>query len=121
MSELSTTPDVLSVVLNWAHPQQGAGHITAYEIRHSQDMFATLSGFNRASGELTSFRITMLQPDTVYQFEIRAVIALMEGPPQQVTRRTLTIGEKTQCVCLICPACDLPSPLPPQVRYKVCL
>ena len=101
MSELYTTPDVLSVVLNWAHPQQGAGHITAYEIRHSQDIFATLSGFNRASGELTSFRITMLQPDTVYQFEIRAVIGLMEGSPQQVTERTLTIGEKTYCICLI--------------------
>ena len=107
MSELSTTPDILSVVLNWRHPQQGAGHITAYEIRHSQDMFATLSGFNRASGELTSFRITMLRPDTVYQFEIRAVVYFTEGPAKQVTGRTLrlTIGD----VCLFCPSCDLPS------------
>ena len=92
VSSLSTAPDILSVVLNWGHPQQGVGHITQYEIRHSQA--TSLLGINRVSGDFTSFRAGGLQPDMRYQFEIRPFIDLLGGPSDQVTSKTLVIRKR---------------------------
>ena len=91
MSALSTTSDILSVVLNWEHPQQGAGYITDYQIRRFQE--SNLLGFESVSGELTSHRVRDLQPDMVYEFEIRAVIEFMQGPSERITARTRPIGK----------------------------
>ena len=92
VSSLSTVPDILSVVLNWGHPRQGEGHITEYEIRHS--LGASLLGIKRVSGDLTSYRVTGLQPDMQYRFEIKPFVGALEGPFDEVTARTLVVRKR---------------------------
>ena len=91
MSSLTTAPDIISVVVNWDPPQQGVGHITEYEIRYS--LGTSLLGLKQVSGELSSYRVTGLLPSIEYQFEIRAFIESLVGPPEQVTGTTNEIGE----------------------------
>ena len=79
------------MVVNWDPPQQGVGHITEYEIRYS--LGTSLLGFKQVSGELSSYRVTGLLPSTEYQFEIRAFIESLVGPPEQVRGTTNEIGE----------------------------
>ena len=128
MSALSTTSDIVSVVLNWEHPQQGAGYIDNYEIRVFQG--SNLIGFQSVSGERISYRATGLQPDMVYELEIRAVIDFMRGLSERITARTRSIGERMNptllgllSLSLSPPSLSsfLPPSLHPQARYKVCL
>ena len=92
VSSLSTAPDILSVVLKWGHPQQGMGHITQYEIRHS--LATSVLGIKRISGALTSYRVGRLQPGMQYRFEIRPFIESLDGPSEQVTAKTLVLSKR---------------------------
>ena len=87
-------------MLHWDHPLLGVGHITQYEIRHS--LGTSLLGINRVSGDLTSYRVTGLQPDMQYQFEIKPFIGSLQGPSDEVTARTLTINRKRNIILYFC-------------------
>ena len=105
------------MVLNWGHPRQGEGHITEYEIRHS--LGTSLLGIKRVNGELTSYRVTGLQPDMQYRFEIRAFIGQLEGPSDAVTARTLVVSK--WILRLKVSGSYIISLSLSQVRYRVCL
>ena len=76
----------------------GAGHITKYEIRHSQDSY--LLDVNEVGGEVTSYRVQSLMPGTEYVFEIKAVVGFLEGPSEQVTDTT-SVLRKIIILCSI--------------------
>ena len=91
MTSLTAVPDITSVVLSWTPPQEGAGHLTRYEVRHSQD--SILLGASPVSGETTSYRVQRLEPGMEYVFEVRAFVGFLEGPSEQVTGTTAVVGK----------------------------
>ena len=88
MRSLITTPDILSVVLNWDPPLHGLGYITDYEISYSNRL-----DVERVSGESTSYRVTGLQPGVPCQFEVRAFINSLGGHSESINGTASKIGE----------------------------
>lgn len=96
MTNVSTTPDITSILVSWTPPlvEDGGKLITAYEITHQLHVRdANPIGQVQVNASSRSFRVTDLLPEVTYQIVLRAIIENLVGEPRTVTLSTTSIGE----------------------------
>lgn len=88
VKSVSVVPNIVSVNISWAPPDEGGGWVSTYEVRsNGQRTFSVPPSTSRW------YKLSGLLPSTKYTFEVRAVTAAGGGVWTTINTTTMAIGK----------------------------